>query len=139
MKIHCALAALALATVTFARPQTNDISSYKARELRDSKVWINGGPFTLKSLKGKVVVLDFWAFDCEPCIEAMPRVNELYREYAPDGLVVVGVHTPRADYERNVAKLREAVQKLAIQFPVVVDDNRRCFATIFVISGLRNS
>jgi len=127
MKIRYALAALALGSFALAAPQTNDISSYKARELRDSKVWINGGPFTLKSLKGKVVVLDFWAFDCEPCIEAMPHVNELYREYAPDGLVVVGVHTPRADYERNVAKLREAVQKLGIQFPVVVDDKQKMF------------
>jgi thiol-disulfide isomerase/thioredoxin len=45
----------------------------KAPEIRKSAVWINSPPLTLKALKGKVVVLDFWAFDCAPCVEAMPQ------------------------------------------------------------------
>jgi len=105
--------------------QSSDFS-YKARDLR-SGLWINSSPLTLKSLRGKVVVIDFWAFDCEPCIEAMPHIKELYDEYGHEGLVVIGVHTPRADYEKNVSKLREAIARLGIKFPVVVDDKQKMF------------
>src|SRR5262245_47952842 len=104
-----------------------DVDAYKAREIRKSDVWINGIPVTLKTLRGKVVVIDFWAFDCEPCIEAMPHIRELYDKYGPKGLVVIGVHTPRAEYEKDVSKLRTAINKMDIKFPVVVDDKQKIF------------
>ena len=104
-----------------------EADAYKAREIRKSDIWINGGPFTLKSLRGKVVVIDFWAFDCEPCIEAMPHLKDLYQKYGRDGVVVIGVHTPRAEYERDVTKLRDAITRMGIHFPVVVDDNQKIF------------
>ena len=104
-----------------------DFGTYKAKELRKSDVWINSGPLTLKALKGKVVLIDFWAFDCEPCIEAMPRIVDLQSKYGKDGLVVIGVHTPRADYEKDVAKLREAINRMGIHFPVVVDNKQKIF------------
>ena len=82
----------------------------KAPEIRKSNVWINSPPLTLKALKGKVVVLDFWAFDCPPCVEAMPHIVKLNEKYAGKGMVLTyGVHTPRADYERNVSNVREAL------------------------------
>ena len=118
---------LIFATVLFAEQHVNDISSYKAREIRKSDVWINGVPLTLKSLRGKVVVIDFWAFDCEPCLEAMPHITDLYEKYSGAGIVVIGVHTPRADYEKNVSKLRDAIKKLGIRFPVVVDEKQKIF------------
>jgi thiol-disulfide isomerase/thioredoxin len=127
MKATSTIAALVLATSLFARPQTNDKTTYKAHEIRRSDVWINGAPLTLKALRGKVVVIDFWAFDCEPCIETMPQIVQLYENYAPQGLVVIGVHTPRAEYEKDVAKLRDAVTKMGIKFPVVVDDKQKIF------------
>jgi thiol-disulfide isomerase/thioredoxin len=119
--------ALAILVCTTAISAAAEDYSYKAKELRKSDVWINSAPLTLKALRGKVVVIDFWAFDCEPCIEAMPHVNELYAKYASSGLVVIGVHTPRADYEHDVAKLRSAITRLGIQFPVIVDDNQKMF------------
>jgi thiol-disulfide isomerase/thioredoxin len=124
MKLKLALAILVLATAVSA---TGEDYSYKAKELRKSDVWINGAPLTLKALRGKVVVIDFWAFDCEPCIEAMPQINDLYAKYGNAGLVVIGVHTPRADYEHDVAKLRQAISRMGIKFPVVVDDNQKMF------------
>jgi len=121
------IAALMFATALFTAPQVRDRDAYKAQEIRKSNVWINGGPLTLKSLRGKVVVVDFWAFDCEPCIEAMPHIQELYDKYAPQGVVVLGVHTPRAEYERDVSRLRIAMTKMGIKFPVVVDDKQNIF------------
>src|SRR5262245_7502682 len=127
MKLRLTITALLLMTARFTVGQSTDISSYKAREIRKSKVWINGAPLTLKSLRSKVVIVDFWAFDCEPCIEAMPHIKELHDKYAADGLVVIGVHTPRAPYERDVSKLREAITRMGITFPVVVDENQKIF------------
>jgi len=112
--------------------------SYKARELR-SGIWINSSALTLKALRGKVVVIDFWAFDCEPCIVAMPHIKQLYDEYGPEGLVVIGIHTPRADYEKDVSKLKEAITRMGISSPLSSMNNRRCFAITFAISGHRNS
>ena len=89
-----ALMFLLLAGVASGEPE-------KAPEFRKSGVWINSPPLTLKSLKGKVVLLDFWAFDCAPCIEAMPHVRELYSRYESKGLVIVGVHVP----ERTTRKM----------------------------------
>src|SRR5262249_14329977 len=85
----------------------------------------NSRPLTLKSLRGKVVVIDFWAFDCEPCIQAMPHIVDLYDKYSKDGLVVIGVHTPRADYEKNIEGLREAVARMGIKYSVVVDNKQK--------------
>ena len=118
---------LLLAGVVFASQSNKDFGTYKAKEIRKSDVWINGGPLTLKSLKGKVVFIDFWAFDCEPCVEAMPHIEALHEKYAKDGLVVIGIHTPRTDYEHDVAKLRQAVANMGIKFPVVVDDKEKIF------------
>jgi len=121
------LAVLLLTSVTYAGEREKEFGTYKAREIRKSDVWLNSKPLTLKSLRGKVVVIDFWAFDCEPCIQAMPHVVGLYDKYSKDGLVIIGVHTPRADYEKSIEGLREAVTRMGIQYPVVVDDKQKMF------------
>src|SRR5215471_14340647 len=95
------LALLLPIAVADAQQSEKKFGTYKAREIRKSDVWINSAPVTLKSLRGKVVVIDFWAFDCEPCVEAMPHIQQLYQKYGPEGLVVIGVHTPRAEYEKD--------------------------------------
>jgi thiol-disulfide isomerase/thioredoxin len=117
-------------------------SAEKAPEIRKS-VWINSPPLTLKALKGKVVVVDFWAFDCPPCVEAMPHLIELERKYAGKDLVLIGVHTPRTASERDISNVRKAVVRMGIRYPVVIDNEHRIFEdyrcdlwpTQFVIDG----
>jgi thiol-disulfide isomerase/thioredoxin len=105
------------------------VPAERAPEIRSSDTWINSDrPLTLKSLKGRVVLIDFWAFDCDPCKETVPRVEALYEKYRQEGLIVIGVHTPRADYEKDVAKLRDAVKRMGIRYPVVVDNKQKIFA-----------
>ncbi len=111
----------------FASQAKKEFGTYKAKEIRKSDVWINSKPLTLKSLKGKVVFIDFWAFDCDPCIETMPHVLELYDKYSREGVVFIGVHTPRIDIEHDLTKLRAAIEKMGIRFPVVVDDKEKIF------------
>ena len=104
-------------------------ASEKAPELRKAGEWINTeAPLKLSDLKGRVILIDFWAFDCDPCKETVPHIEALYEKYSKEGLVVIGVHTPRLDYEHKVSKLREAVQKLGIRYPVVMDEKKKIWA-----------
>src|SRR5438046_1548102 len=118
MRPRLTVAMLLCTAVLTAGQASKDFGTYRAKEIRRSDVWINSEPLTLKSLKGKVVVIDFWAFDCDPCIETMPHIIDLYDRYSNDGVVVIGIHTPRIDIEHDVSKLREAVVKMGIKFPV---------------------
>jgi len=127
MTLRIFIATLLFTTLLYGGQASKDFGTYKAKELRKSDVWINSKPLSLKSLKGKVVVIDFWAFDCDPCIETMPHIIALHDKYSKDGLVVIGVHTPRIDIEHDVSKLRAAVEKMGIPFPVVVDDKEKIF------------
>jgi thiol-disulfide isomerase/thioredoxin len=114
---------IALSGVAFAQHPEDAFVGQKAPELKQSATWINTAPLTLASLQGKVVLVDFWAFDCPYCAEALPHVKEWNAKYAKDGLVIIGVHTPRIDYEKEIPKIREAVVKKGIEYPVVVDNN----------------
>lgn len=92
----------------------------KAPELKTSE-WINSEPMTLEGLRGKVVLIDFWAWDCPECAKTLPNLKELHASYADQGLVIIGVHTPRAEYEKDVGKVRETVEAKAIEYPVTID------------------
>ena len=130
-----------LALIFFLFAGTISAAVEKAPEFRKSGTWINSTPLTLKSLKGKVVLVDFWAFDCEPCIQAMPHIRELSAKYENKGMVTIGIHVPRTDDEKDVTKLREAVKRMEIRFPVVTDNPQKIWSdyrcdlwpTVFVI------
>src|SRR5688572_30672862 len=114
--------AVVLTSVAIAQHEEDAFVGQKAPELKKLPVWLNSAPLTVESLRGKVVLLQFWAFDCPFCAEATPRVIEWHQKYAKDGLVVVAVHTPRLDYEKDEAKIRDALKKKGIQYAVAVDN-----------------
>jgi cytochrome c biogenesis protein CcdA/peroxiredoxin len=87
--------------------------------------WINSGALSPQALKGKVVLVDFWAFMCYNCLAALPHVKELYAKYKDRGFVVVGVHTPELGPERVPQGVRDAVKRLGITFPVVIDNDNK--------------
>jgi thiol-disulfide isomerase/thioredoxin len=121
-------AAVLSTTVAFAQHEEDAFVGQKAPELKKQPVWINTPPLTLESLRGKVVLLEFWAFDCPFCAQATPHIKEWHDKYAKDGLVVIGVHTPRVDYEKDETKIREAVKTQGIRYPVVVDNKYEVWA-----------
>jgi len=84
--------------------------------------WLNSKPLTPESLRGKVVVVDFWAYSCINCLRAMPYVNAWYRHYKDSGLVVLGVHSPEFAFEKDIENVRAAVKKFDIQYPVALDN-----------------
>lgn len=85
--------------------------------------WINSPPLSTDGLRGKVVLVDFWTFECINCLHALPQVKALDAKYRDQGLVVVGVHTPELDAERDTENLLAAVKRLGITFPVAQDND----------------
>jgi thiol-disulfide isomerase/thioredoxin len=85
--------------------------------------WINSRPLTPESLRGKVVLVDFWTFACYNCLNALPHVKALEAKYRDKGLVVIGVHTPELARERLLANVHREVERLGITYPVVVDND----------------
>jgi cytochrome c biogenesis protein CcdA/thiol-disulfide isomerase/thioredoxin len=83
--------------------------------------WLNSAPLTRDSLKGKVVLMDFWTYSCINCLRAIPYVEAWSEKYKDDGLVVIGVHTPEFAFEKGRSNVSKAVQDLKITYPVAID------------------
>jgi thiol-disulfide isomerase/thioredoxin len=83
--------------------------------------WINSEPLTLAKLRGKVVLVEFWAFECENCLNSKAWVESVAKARAGAGLVVVAVHTPELRDERSAENVRAAVARLGIHYPVMID------------------
>jgi cytochrome c biogenesis protein CcdA/thiol-disulfide isomerase/thioredoxin len=85
--------------------------------------WLNSAPLTAESLRGKVVLVDFWTYSCINCLRALPYVTGWYEKYKDHGLVVIGVHAPEFAFEKDAANVRRAVADLHIAYPVALDNN----------------
>jgi cytochrome c biogenesis protein CcdA/thiol-disulfide isomerase/thioredoxin len=85
--------------------------------------WLNSPPLTRESLRGKVVLVDFWTYSCINCLRALPYVKRWYAMYKDHGLVVIGVHAPEFAFERDPENVRRAVGELGITYPVAIDDD----------------
>ncbi|OLF53945.1 cytochrome c biogenesis protein DipZ [Pseudomonas chlororaphis] len=85
--------------------------------------WLNSPPLDAEALRGKVVLVDFWTYDCINCRHSLPYVNAWAKQYAKDGLVVIGVHTPEYAFEKVIDNVKEQVRKLDIAYPVAIDND----------------
>nr|MBI4157127.1 thioredoxin family protein [Candidatus Woesearchaeota archaeon] len=95
----------------------------KAPELKGIYAWINSEPLTLKELKGRVVLVDFWTYSCINCIRTLPYVKEWDEKYRDKGLVIIGVHSPEFFFEKKLQNVQEAVDKNQIKYPVALDND----------------
>ena len=91
--------------------------------LAGATAWINSPPLTAQQLKGKVVLIDFWDYSCINCIRSIPYIRAWADKYKDSGLVVIGVHAPEFDIEKQQANVQKAVTKFGITYPVAVDSN----------------
>ena len=85
--------------------------------------WINSDPLTLKSLRGRVVLVDFWTFGCYNCRNTLPFLKRWHERYSDKGLTIVGVHSPEFDAEKKIENVRREVASLGIRYPVVTDND----------------
>lgn len=101
-----------------------DVSSQGAMpSLSGATAWLNSPPLSQESLRGKVVLVDFWTFDCINCQHSIPYVNDWAKKYEKEGLVVIGVHTPEYPYERVIDNVRKSVARLGLNYPIAVDND----------------
>ncbi len=87
--------------------------------------WVNSPALTMASLRGKVVLVDFWTFGCVNCVNTLPHLKTWQARYADKGLVIVGVHTPEFPFERDLANLQSAVRRFDLPYAVAQDNQRR--------------
>lgn len=100
----------------------------QAPELMGTTDWINSEPLTLASLRGKVVIVNFWTFECYNCVNTLPYVRDLYDKYHSQGLEIIGVHTPEFAAERVLANVRKASKNLGVSWPVVLDPDYKTWS-----------
>ena len=88
-----------------------------------SNLWLNSKPLSPQDLRGHVVVVEFWTFDCINCRDVIPSVRSWHEKYANQGLIVVGVHSPEFAYEKETDGVQRAIKELNIPYPVALDND----------------
>jgi cytochrome c biogenesis protein CcdA/thiol-disulfide isomerase/thioredoxin len=110
-----------LATSASGHPALDDAGPLP--DLGGAVGWLNSPPLSSKSLKGKVVLVDFWTYSCINCLRALPYVEGWAAKYKDAGLVVIGVHTPEFAFEKERANVEKAVRDLKVNYPVAIDSD----------------
>lgn len=96
----------------------------KAPEFQDVTSYINSNGTKLSDLKGKVVLVDFWTYSCINCIRTLPYLVDWNQKYSDKGLVIVGIHSPEFEFEKNVDNVKQAVTRFGIEYPVLLDNDK---------------
>ena len=86
--------------------------------------WINAGPLKIGDLKGKVVLVDFWTYSCINCIRTLPYLKDWDQKYSGKGLVIIGVHTPEFEFEKDAKNVKAAVERYGLKYAVAQDNNK---------------
>jgi cytochrome c biogenesis protein CcdA/thiol-disulfide isomerase/thioredoxin len=94
-----------------------------APDVHDISAWINSRPLTLRALRGKVVLVDFWTYSCINCLRTLPYLKSWDERYRSKGLVILGVHTPEFAFEHDLGNVRAAVKRLGVRYPVALDND----------------
>jgi len=95
----------------------------KAPELTGIVNWINSPPLSLMQLKGKVVLIDFWTYSCINCLRTLPYLEKWYADYQDKGFIVIGVHTPEFEFEKEPKNVMEAAARLGVKYPIAQDND----------------
>ncbi len=101
-----------------------------------ANLWVNTkAPISLSSLKGSVVLLEFWRIGCPHCERAAPFLNQLYKQYQTKGLKMVTIHTPGAptpdNPENNWTTVRQTIKEWGITYPVAYDEGGKLFQKVY--------
>ena len=113
-----------LSNCTSVAPQLQNCGP--APDLKGITAWLNTPaalPIDLKALRGKVVLIDFWAYSCINCQRAIPHVEGWYKAYHDDGFEVIGVHTPEYAFEKVTGNVEKGAADIGITYPIALDNS----------------
>ena len=105
------------------RSSTSVVSDRELASLTSATGWLNTPPLTADALRGKVVLVQVWTFSCINWLRTLPYVRAWAEKYQGQGLVVIGVHDPEFEFERNLDNVRQAMTDMRISYPVAIDNN----------------
>ncbi len=95
---------------------------YDAPEFTGLDGWLNSEPLTIAGLRGRVVLVDFWTYSCINCVRTLPYITAWDRDYRDKGLVIIGVHAPEFEFEKNLDNVAAALITHGIHYPVALDN-----------------
>jgi thiol-disulfide isomerase/thioredoxin len=110
---------------TLLGEETTRRDSRPVPEFSGISAWLNSPPLTTESLRGKVVLVQFWTYSCINCLRTLPYVTRWHEQYKDKGLVVVGVHTPEFAFEKERANVETAIKRLGTHYAVAQDNQYR--------------
>lgn len=98
-----------------------DKGTVRAPEI--GRIWFNSPPLTMRQLRGRAVLIDFWDYTCVNCIRTLPYLKEWHERYKDKGLTVIGVHTPEFLFARYETNVERGIAEFGLTYPIVVDSN----------------
>lgn len=104
-------------------PASQSTGRSELASLERADAWLNSPPMTAPDLRGKVVLIDFWTYTCVNWLRTLPYVRAWHEKYRDRGLVVIGVHAPEFEFEKNLENVRWAVKDMRVDHPVAVDND----------------
>ena len=90
--------------------------------------WINSEPLSIKDLRGKVVLVDVWTYTCVNCIRTFPFLKDWHLKYADDGLLIIGLHAPEFEFEKETENVAQASADNGIVWPVAQDNDMQTWS-----------
>jgi alkyl hydroperoxide reductase subunit AhpC len=117
MRTFLIAAALVFASAVHAATAAPEFTHHTETE------WINSPPLTLSDLRGKVVLIDFWTFDCWNCYRSFPWLHTVEERFGKRGLQVIGVHTPEFAHEKVRANIERKVEQFKLTHPIMIDND----------------
>ncbi|RYZ59539.1 MAG: cytochrome c biogenesis protein DipZ [Proteobacteria bacterium] len=97
--------------------------------LEGAVTWLNSQPLTKESLKGKVVLVDFWTYSCINCLRTLPYLKAWSEKYGSQGLVIIGVHSPEFAFEKVTKNVSDAAKDLGLNYPIAVDSDMKIWTS----------
>lgn len=101
----------------------SNFSGVGAPDFPDGLIWFNSDPLNLRMLKGQVVLVDFWTYSCINCQRTLPYLKKWWEKYKNSGLIIVGVHTPEFEFEKDIDNVKNSLRQYEIDWPVVLDND----------------
>lgn len=102
-----------------------------APQISGIATWINSEPLIISQLKGKVVLIDFWTYSCINCIRTFPYLTSLYDKYKDKGLIIIGIHTPEFEFEKDTNNVKKATERFHIRYPVALDNDYKTWQAFY--------
>ena len=118
----CLVILLWVSAVTFAA-KVNPPDKLPEFTQTDPAAWINSKPLTVADLRDKVILLDIWTYGCWNCYRSFPWLKSVEEKFSDEDFLVIGIHTPEFDHEKERKNVVKNVERFMLHHPVMMDNN----------------